>query len=78
MVTRAICDSLFTIHDPPSTIPAVSRRRRSRFSAIMRLWPMGVALLLIAGTVGFFWLVAHELRFERRALPAEPLVQVKK
>ena len=39
---------------------------------------MGFALLLIAGTVGYFWLIAHELRFERRALPAEAPVQAKK
>ncbi len=71
-------DSLFTIHNPPTTIFAVSRRRRSRFSSITRLWPMGLALLLIAGTAGFFWLIAHELRFERRALPAETPVQAKK
>jgi hypothetical protein len=58
----------------------VTRRRRSRLSAITRLWPMGLALLLIAGTAGFFWLLAHELRFERRSLPAEApaSVQVKK
>ena len=71
-------DSLFTIHNPPTTISAVSRRRRSRFSSITRFWPMGLALLLIAGTAGFFWLIAHELRFERRALPAETPVQAKK
>ena len=57
---------------------AVTRRRRSRFSAILRLWPMGTALLLIAGSVGFFWLIAHEVRFERRALPVEPPVVSKK
>ena len=54
----------------------MTRRRRSRLSAITRLWPMGLALLLIAGTVGFFWLLANELRFERRPLPAEAPAQV--
>jgi hypothetical protein len=41
---------------------------------------MGLALLLIAGTVGFFWLLANELRFERRSLPADApaAVQAKK
>ena len=63
------------IHDLPS---GVTRRRRSRLSAITRLWPMGLALLLIAGTVGFFWLLANELRFERRPLPAEVPMQAKK
>jgi len=67
----ARCDSPFTILKPPSTIPAVTRRRRSRFSAILRLWPMAAALFLIAGTVGYFWLIAHELRFERQPLPAD-------
>lgn len=54
---------------------AVSRRRRSRFAAITSLWPMALALALLAATVGFFWLVAHELRFERRALPADVTVK---
>jgi hypothetical protein len=39
---------------------------------------MGLALLLIAGTAGFFWLLANELRFERRSLPAEVPMQAKK
>ena len=40
---------------------------------------MGLALLLIAGTAGFFWLVAREVRFTRRPLPAEvPALQVRK
>ena len=68
-------DSPFTIRAPPSTIPAVSRRRRSRLKIITSLWPMGLALLLLAATVGFFWLVAREVRFERRALPVEAPVK---
>ncbi len=54
---------------------AVSRRRRSPFSAITSLWPMGLALLLLGATVGFFWLVAREVRFERRVLPVEVTVK---
>jgi hypothetical protein len=37
-----------------------------------------MALLLLAGTVGFFWLVAREVRFERRALPEETPTHAKK
>jgi len=57
----------------------VSRhRRRPILSAIKSLWPLALAVLLLAATVGFFWLVAHEVRFERRALPEETSSHLKK
>jgi len=57
----------------------VSRpRRRSRYSAITSLWPLALALLLLAATVGFFWTIAREVVFERRALPTETPMHAKK
>lgn len=58
---------------------SVSRpRRRSRFSAITSLWPLALALLLLAAGIGYFWLIAHEVTFERRALPSEAPLHAKK
>jgi hypothetical protein len=45
-------------------------RKRRRFTFITGLWPVGVIVLLLAATWGYYWLISRDLRMERKPASA--------
>jgi len=54
------------------------KRRRSRLSPLLSLWPLVLTVLLLAMTFGWFWSVSREVVFSRKPLPVPVAAKAKK
>ncbi|MDB6074737.1 MAG: hypothetical protein JWO89_2377 [Verrucomicrobiaceae bacterium] len=49
-----------------------NRSLNRRLKLSRTFWAWWVCLALLAGTAGWFWLLGHDLRIERKKEPASP------